>query len=126
MFILYINTLKLHTQKHHKYITCSLFHDLIEIYSFVTNIVLFIMLENVLAFLQQAFLSISIMSRLILNALVVEADLQLCGIKFSIKLVCANGFLIHLRRVSIEAVRYGFRQVVNNLFCTLSTLSFLR
>ena len=44
------------------------------------------------------------MSRHILNALVVEADLQLCGVKFSIKLACANVSFIHLRRVSIEAV----------------------
>ena len=44
------------------------------------------------------------MSRLILNALVVEADLQLCGEKFSIELVYANVSLIHLHRVSIEAV----------------------
>ena len=44
------------------------------------------------------------MSRHILNVLVVEADLQLCGEKFSVELVCANVSLIHLRRVSIEAV----------------------
>ena len=54
--------------------------------------------------LQQAFLSISIMSRHILNALVAEADLQVCGEKFSIKLVCVHVSLIHLRRVSNEAV----------------------
>ena len=80
--IFYINTLKLYTQKHHKYITYPIFHDLIEIYSFITNNFLFIRWRNVLAFLQQAFLSISVMSRLILNALVVEADLQLCGVVF--------------------------------------------
>ena len=62
------------------------------------------MFEKCFALLQQAFLSISIISRLILNALVVEADLQLNGVKFSIKLVYANVSLIHLRRVSIEAV----------------------
>ena len=49
------------------------------------------------------------MSRDILNALVVETDLQLWGEKFSIKLVCTNVSLIHLWRVSIEAVLYGFR-----------------
>ena len=47
--------------------------------------------------------------RFILNALVVEADLQLCGVKFSIKLVSANVSLIHLQSVSIETARYGFR-----------------
>ena len=40
------NTLKLYTQKHHKYITYSIFNDFIEIYSFPTNNFLFIMLEK--------------------------------------------------------------------------------
>ena len=44
--IFYINTLKLYIQKHHKYINYSIFHDFIEIYSFVTNNSLFIMLEK--------------------------------------------------------------------------------
>ena len=62
------------------------------------------MLGKCLALLEQAFLNISRISRLMLNALVVEADLQLCGLKFSIKLVSENVSLIHVRRVSIEAV----------------------
>ena len=44
--IFYINTLKHYTQKHHKDIKYSIFHDLIEIYSFVTDNFLFIMLEK--------------------------------------------------------------------------------
>ena len=44
--IFYINTLKRYTQKHQKYIKYSIFHDFIEIYSFVTNNFLFIMLEK--------------------------------------------------------------------------------
>ena len=45
------------------------------------------------------------MSRHILNALVAEADLQVCGETFSIKLVHVS--LIRVRRVSNEAI-YGF------------------
>ena len=44
--IFYINTLKHYTQKHHKDIKYSIFHDLIEIYSFATDNFLFIMLEK--------------------------------------------------------------------------------
>ena len=73
----------------------SIFHDFIEIYSFVINYFFFT--------LQQAFLSISKIIRFILNVLVVEEDRQLCGVKFPIKLVSANFSLIHLRRASIEA-----------------------
>ena len=45
-YIFYINTLKPYTQKHHKYIKYSIFHDPIKIYSLVTNNFLFIMLEE--------------------------------------------------------------------------------
>ena len=38
------------------------------------------------------------------NASVVKADLQLCGVEVSIKLVSENVFLTHLWRVSIEAL----------------------
>ena len=44
--ILPSNTLKLYTQKHHKYIIYSIFNDFIEIYSFTTNNFLFIMLKK--------------------------------------------------------------------------------
>ena len=43
--IFYINTLKLYTQKHHKYIKYSICHDFIKIYSVVTSNFLF-MLER--------------------------------------------------------------------------------
>ena len=103
--IFYINSLKHYTQKLHKYIKYSIFHDLIEIYSFVTpDNFLIIMLEKCFSIASTSFLSVSIISRHILNALVVEADLQLCGEEFFIKLVCANVSLIQLRRVPIEAV----------------------
>ena len=103
--IFYINTSKHYTQKHRKYIKYSIFHDLIEIYSFVSpDNFLFIMLEKCFSIASTSFLSISIISRHILNALVVEADLQLCGVKFSIELVCANVSLINPRRVSVETV----------------------
>ena len=38
-----------------------------------------------------------------LSALAIEADLQICGVKFSIKLVSIKVSLIHLWSVSIEA-----------------------
>ena len=41
--IFYDNTLKLYTQKYYKYIQYSIFHDFIEIYSFVTNSFLFML-----------------------------------------------------------------------------------
>ena len=44
--IFYINTLKLCTQKHHKYIKYSIFNDFMEIYSFATNNFLFIVLKK--------------------------------------------------------------------------------
>ena len=52
----------------------------------------------------------------ILNASVVEAYIQLCGVKFPIKLDFGNISLISLRRLSIEATCYGFQYVINNLF----------
>ena len=45
-YIFYINSLKRYTQKHQKHIKYSMFHYFIEIYSFVTNNFLFIMLEK--------------------------------------------------------------------------------
>ena len=92
--IVYNNILIFHTQKYHKLLTFNI-HDFIEIYSFVTNYFFFV--------LQQAFLSISKISRFILNILVVEEGWQVCGVKFSIKLVSRNFPLIHLRRASIVA-----------------------
>ena len=92
--IVYNNILIFHTQKYHKLLTFNIY-DFIEIYSFVTNYFFFV--------LQQAFLSISKISRFILNILVVEEDWQVCGVKFSIKLVSINSPLIHLRRASIVA-----------------------
>ena len=44
--IFYINTLKHYIQKNHKYINYSMFHDLIDISSFVTDIFPFTMLEK--------------------------------------------------------------------------------
>ena len=44
--VFYINTLKLYTQKHHNYSKYWIFHDLIGIYSFLTNNFYFIMLEK--------------------------------------------------------------------------------
>ena len=45
----------------------------------------FLCYRNALTLFQQDFLGISKMFRFILNALVIEADLQLYGVKFPIK-----------------------------------------
>ena len=53
--IFFSNTLKHYTQKDHKYITYSIFHDLIEIYFFVTNNFVFIMSEKCFSIVPTSF-----------------------------------------------------------------------
>ena len=98
------NTLKIYTQKHHKYITYLIVYDFIKIYSFVTNNSFFIMSKKCFSIPPRSFPQYILNIKIHIEYLVVEVDLQLCGVKFLVKLVSGNVSLIHLRRVSVEAV----------------------
>ena len=58
-------------------------------------------------------------------ALLVDAALQLCGVK-SIMLVCINSSFTHLRIVSMDASLYGFPCVITNCDIFSNTLVVLR